>query len=191
MNDKPNAFTLYELAVALSLALVLATIVATAVRAAVERSHEVVNISNLRQIGMGIHSYLSDNNGTFWTLEDIGRSSFRAVDDPLGLPVLLSKYVDKQTWWNPAGMPVVKEYGNNYAWNRNSSLLGRPAIASPNLYKTSLVWDNYTFTLPSVRNVSEPSTGGPRNAPRSYWRYPHRGNTAAAWLQGDGRVIIR
>jgi prepilin-type processing-associated H-X9-DG protein len=140
-----------------------------------------------------VHCFAADRNGYLWTREEIGNSSFRAVDDPLGLPFLMKDYLENpEVWWNPAGRPSLREYGNNYAWSRALNLTTRPVYTGTSqASKTILLWDNHTMTLPSVHAVAEPSTGGPRAAPAVFRRFPHRNGKALGWLYLDGHVEIR
>lgn len=157
-----------------------------------DRANEAKNIWNLRAIGMGVLAFSADREGRIWTREEIGFSSFRGVDDPLGVPKLLEEYMDNpRVWINPAGRPSLKEYGNTYAWTRAANVTTQPLGAVARRASTVLLWDNHTMTLPSVRGVPEPPTGGPRAAPASFRRFPHRNGKALGWLYSDGSVRIQ
>lgn len=188
-----RGFTTVELLVGLAIISVLGSLVTWGLRSALERAHEVKNMANLRTLGGAIHSFAADRNGYLWTREEIGFSSFRERDDPLGLPFLLRDYAhNPSVWWNPAGRPALKEYGNNYAWSRSANVTSTPLYSGTSKpAKTVVVWDNHTMTLPSVHGVNEPPSGGPRAAPAMYRRWPHRNGTALGWLYLDGHVEIR
>lgn len=197
-----SGFTLIEVMVVLACIAILAALISAVSGEVFAKVHEVKNISNLRTIGVACLKFAADRNGYFWTREEIGHSSYRAADDPLGLPMLLEPYLqNKKVWWNPAGRPSLKEFGNNYAWSRSANVTSVPLAAQATKASTTvLVWDNHTMTLPSVHNVPEmASTGGPRTpSPQSLWRrFPHgkgRGTSAngtLGWLYMDGHVEIK
>jgi prepilin-type N-terminal cleavage/methylation domain-containing protein len=188
-----RGFTLVELLVVIGVVLILASLSFLVGRTVLDRANEAKNIGNLRTIGVGITAFAADRNGHIWTREDIGFSSYRAVDDPLGLPILLEDYIDTpKVWVNPAGRPSLKDrYGNTYAWTRAANVTTKPLSAIARRAGTVLVWDNHTMTLPSVHNVPEPPTGGPRAASAAFRHFPHRNGKALGWLYSDGSVRIR
>lgn len=203
MTSRARGFTLPELLALVLVLGLLAALVFGQFSRLVAKAHEARNIGNLRAIGGAIFALAADRQGYLWTREMIGHSSYRAFDDPLGLPQILAPYTGNATrmWINPAGRPSLFEYGNTYAWSRSENVTTKPLAAhAQNASRTVLVWDNHTMTLPSVPNVPEPaSTGGPRvPSPQTTWRrFPHgpgrgtpQGGTLG-WLYLDGHVEIR
>lgn len=184
------AFTLLELLTVMAVITILAMLVTHMIRSALESSWEAKASHQARQIVAALISDASDR-GTFYSKEDIGFSSYRTVDDPLGLPRLMERsgYLkDKAAWWAPGSRRELKKFGNSFAWNRNDSVCGKSVVAMPEPSSVALFWDNYCYTLPSSIGVREPATGGPRLPAQNYWYYPYRNNRAANFAYADGHV---
>jgi len=207
MERKQNltrAFGLIQLVTSIAILSMLLILSIPVWQNVVAKSHESINIANLRSIGVACLAYAADRNGYLWDKKSIGHSSYRAFNDPLGLPQILLPYTKNTStnlWINPAGRPELFKFGNTYAWSRSINVTSKPiASHASKVSSTVLVWDNHTMTLPSVYNVSEPeSTGGPRvPSPQSTWRrFPHgkgRGSPhggTLGWLYLDGHVEIK
>jgi len=187
-----KGFSLLELAVVMVIVVLLTVLVIGLIRNALEGGYEAKSSQQARQIVAAVIADSSDR-GTFYTREDVGYSSYRSVEDPLGLPAVLrrSGYLkNRDVWWAPGTRPALKKYGNAYAWNRNDSVCGKSVVAMPDPTSIAIFWNNYCYTLPSITNVSEPTTGGPRVASQGYWLYPYRSNKAANFAYADGHVAL-
>jgi prepilin-type processing-associated H-X9-DG protein len=193
LPEKIRAFSLTNILIATGIFGTLTALLLPNYQRSLDKAREVQCISNLRTIGPAILSFAAERNGYLWTREEIGHSSFRAADDPLGLPQLLKDYLpDQRVWLCPAGRPGLREHANNYAWSRAANITGKPLVAVTRPSSTVLVWDNHTMTLPSVYNVPEvATTGGPRVAPAHFRRFPHGSGKKLGWLYLDGHVQIR
>ena len=196
-----RAFSLIELLVVIGIVTALLGVALPVLSAAKGKGREVTCLANLRQIGTAYYGYAQDHDNRFPSSDVLGNSNYRAGDDPLGLPVVLTPYLDSEhteegkikggkVWLCPGGRPTLEAYGNNYAWSRADAVTTRPVSGIANIASTLLVWDNFTITLPSVYNVSEPSTGGPRAASVQYRYYAHRRYTKANYLYADGHAGV-
>jgi prepilin-type processing-associated H-X9-DG protein len=138
--------------------------------------------------------YNEDNANRLPTADMLGYSSYRMAADPLSLCAYFQNYVptNNAVWLCPAGRSSLKDngYGVNYAWSRAQTVTGNnSSTAFNNMMNTVVLWDNFTFALPSTPGVPEPaSTGGP-SAVASYLRYyPHDSKKKANYLYLDGRT---
>ncbi len=189
-----QTFTLVELTVCLSIFVLLAILFFPIFERALEETKRTKCASNLRNIGIAYHLMAAERDGKLYSKEEIGNSSYRSGDDPLGLPDLffrLGYLVNKTVWLSPGGRPELNKYGNNYAWSRSNNVTEKNIFVHGNMASTAIVWNNHTMTLPSVYNVAEPSTGGPRAAPASYRYYSWDKGTKINWLYLDGHVEKR
>lgn len=188
-----KAFTLVELLVTIVILAILATIGFSGYNAIKLKALCVKDIAQMRKIGNGVLARAAENNGYFYTREEIGNSSFRAYEDRFSLCQVIDPWLeDEQVWMSPRPNPKLVRYGNTYAWSRAPDVTQKSLGMQKNLGKLLLIWNAHTFTIPSVRNVAETaSNGGPRNASKQYYYYPWKNGTAINWLYADGHVETR
>ncbi len=186
-------FTLIELLVVIAILAILASILLPALSRAKDAAYRAQCLSNLRQIGLGYHLYNEDFKNRLPTTDMLGRSSYRVVTDPLGLPVYFHPYCStNRVWVCPTGRRTLSSNGVNYAWSRAQNLIGPNGsnAAFDQMSRIFVVWDNYSYTLPSVFGVRE-ITSGPSVATRTLFYFPHNKKRRVNWLYLDGHVENR
>ena len=190
-----GGFSLVELLVTAGILMLLFLITFTAVTHAKDASNRAKCASNLRQIATAYHLFAADHNRNLPSKAMLGNSSYRQIDDPLGMPAHLEPYIAKDSvWLCPAGRKTLKQYGVNYAWSRATNLAGDlgSAGAYGNAQTATILWDNFSYALPSVRGVPEAvSSGGPTVVTALLRYYPHNRKTDAHYLQLDGHVELK
>jgi prepilin-type N-terminal cleavage/methylation domain-containing protein len=192
-----RAFTLIELLVVIAIIAILAAILLPALTRARDRAKQVVCMSNLRQLAYMYHLYNLDYNDHLPTAAMLGYSSYRSISDPLSLCYYFSSYAstNNRVWICPAGRPVsADKYGVTYAWSRSQNVTStaNSSAAFNSMMTTVVVWDNFTYTLPSVFGVPESPTSGGPTAVAAYLRYyPHVYRTKANYLYLDGRTYTQ
>jgi len=185
-----RAFTLIELIVTVSIVGILALLLSTWYAKIRDRSRTAACAANLRTIVAGTLSWVNERNGMLWSREEIGYSKYRQVSDEFGPPKLLEEYVPIRAWLCP-GMPKdMRKFGNGYTWTIAEQFETTPVPTVTSAMKTLLYFDAYSYSLPSLINRSELSTGSwPTALPSKYQVKWHRGYTSANWAFLDGHVV--
>lgn len=183
---RSRGFTLVETLVILAIVSVLALVTFRLSATMREKSQRVVCMGKMRQIGGGMLARAIENNGRMYTKEEIGNSMYREFRDPLSLCQVLEEYAGgESTWMSPGAPRRIVKFKNAYAWSVAGTITQKPLSELANPEKTTVLWNNFQFTLPSVFNVPEPATkAGPRTpSPASKYRiYP--------WSEGAHRLYL-
>ena len=190
---RPAGFTLIELLVVIALIAILAALLLPAFARAKDAAYRTQCLSNLRQLSVVYHLYNEDYNNKLPTSDMLGRSNYRIATDPLSLPAYFQPYCPtNRVWMCPAGRKTLGSNGVNYAWSRAQNLIGTngSAAAFDKMSSTFVVWDNYSYALPSVFGVPE-ATSGPRVVNRQLFYFPHNSKQRINWLYLDGHVENR
>ncbi len=122
-----HAFTLVELIVVIAVIALFAIIAFPAFQRVIASGRATACISNLRQLGAALNTYLADNNNIMPTLK-VGRD--KLTDDAPVIDNTLDKYVsEKKVFACPADPRFAAETGTSYFWNVT---LNGQALASLN-----------------------------------------------------------
>ena len=193
---KLGAFTLIELLVVIAIIGIIAALLLPALNSAKDRAKRAQCASNMRQVAYAYHMYNDDNDNHLPTLDMLGYSSWRYVNDPFSVCTYMKSYLptNNLVWLCPAGRPSLVQFGVNYAWSRASSVAGTNNMSAvfgdfKQLYNTVVAWDNFQYTQPSVFGVKEDSNNpGPKVAQSYLFYRPHDGYKKVNYLRLTGEV---
>jgi prepilin-type N-terminal cleavage/methylation domain-containing protein len=184
-----RGFTLTEVLVIVVIIAVIALFAIHFASRSIERAKFAVDIGKMREIGCAMISRSVENNDRCYSKDEIGNSMYREWKDPLSLCQVLKDYLPGETTWiGPAATKRHKTYKNSYAWSVSPNLTNKNLSQIESPRNTILLWNNFGYTLPSVYNVPEGMTAGPRQAPKQYHYRPWNGRTAANWYYLDGHL---
>jgi prepilin-type processing-associated H-X9-DG protein/prepilin-type N-terminal cleavage/methylation domain-containing protein len=154
----PAGFTLTEILVVILVIAILAAIMFPLVRSMRDKAQGAACTQNLKQIGIGLHSYISENNGRFpsgkahvsWLKDDdnssLGLSWYDAAAQNLGRENYSKRFNDPEAdplpdiFGCPAGhgkpyhpaWPYTGDYaGNLYLGQENHKVLTMSAVKNP------------------------------------------------------------
>lgn len=112
---KKRGFTLIELLVVLAIIGALAAIMYPISRSVIGKSREAACLTNLRSLGVGLQSYLQDNNNKMPELK-VGRTS-RSEAVPVLDTVLLPYLHSPDAFRCPTDKVQFEKTGSSYLWN--------------------------------------------------------------------------
>lgn len=118
-NSAPG-FSLVELLVGIVIVSILATLITAATRNVMARSRSTACLANLRQIGVGLQSYLVDHNGELPAMKAMRAS--RNDDVPVMDTVLASYTGGTDIFRCPAERRIWEASGSSYWWYETVTL---------------------------------------------------------------------
>jgi prepilin-type N-terminal cleavage/methylation domain-containing protein len=119
LSGGKRGFTMVELLVVVGILLVLAAIAVPMGMGAVRQAERVKCLGNLREIGVGLESYLADHNDFFPEIE-MGRRS--PEEEVLTLEMVLAEYLPQaEVFHCPADDEHFAATGSSYLWNSTQS----------------------------------------------------------------------
>jgi len=115
MKSRPVGFTLVELIVSMGIMAILATLILFASNRWIDRGRSVACISNLRNLGVALQSYLGDHQQKMPAIA-AGRAS-KDEDVPVIDTVLLEYAGSAKAFACPADRALAARTGTSYYWN--------------------------------------------------------------------------
>lgn len=200
-SGRRNAFTLIEILVVVAIIAMLAAILFPVFGRAREKARQSSCTSNLKQIGLALKQYAQDFDGSYPTSksdykndpatpedESLGvlrGSGFRAADDPVSLPSVLSPYIkNTQIFVCPSGREALKELGNTYQYNGNKALL-YPDQQEADSAEYLVLWDTYAYkTVTPIGGTGNPTP----NLGKSERHCAHFANFNQLFLDGHVKM---
>lgn len=175
---------------------ILAAVLLPALTKAKDTAKTTACCSNLRQLALVYQLYVQDYNNHLPTSGMLGKSCYRVLADPMGMPELLKDYSTlSAVWLCPAGRYLLQTNGVNYAWSLAQNVAATNGAnvtfnTFNSMYTTFVIYDNYPYLTPSVYNMPEFTTG-PTVANQLGWYYPHSSRRKVNWLYLDGHVELK
>ena len=193
---KTRGFTLLDLLASLGITATLAVLVSGAVSRTMDEGYRIRCLANMHNMASIYHIYADDHAGKLPSVAMLGNSSYRVLRDPMSLPSHFWSYLpSEEVWMCPAGRKSLRVHKVNYAWSRAQNLSDTNAVGARDAFDrmtaTPLIWDNFTYALPSVYNVPEGSSGGPQAVTAALRYYPHSRGKRANYLYLDGHAETR
>lgn len=158
MKKTTSAFTLIELLVVITIIAILASVALPVFNAVTERANQTKDLSNAKQIGLGLKLYATDNDGKFPVAGANANTAFAQL-----VPQYVSTekvfYLAKSAWTpNPpdevssSAAETLKSGENHFAYVNNLSDTSNPNYP--------LLADGFVTGTPGLYSTDETAQGG-------------------------------
>jgi prepilin-type N-terminal cleavage/methylation domain-containing protein/prepilin-type processing-associated H-X9-DG protein len=190
-RGRRRGFTLIELLVVIAIIAVLIALLLPAVQAAREAARRMQCTNNLKQLGLAMHNYISQNDcfaplATNWANEGMGGPVY-PNDWPMGWGVTMLPGVEQQALYNTANFSHSVNFASNTMTLCNTKVKGYicPSESSSEgpFYANS--WTNY------AANFGGPATLASWNGPIVLMGNSSQGRNGASVQAGLGTIGIQ
>lgn len=158
MKTNTSAFTLIELLVVITIIAILASIALPVFNSVTERANQTKDLSNAKQIGLGLKLYATDNDGKFPAATTTANDAFAQLV-PQYVAAEKVFYLAKSAWTPTAPDEVmspateaVKSGENNFAYVNNLTDTSNPSYP--------LLADGFSDTTVGTYATAESAKGG-------------------------------
>lgn len=118
-QTRSRGFTLMELLIVVAIIAAVAALVVPFGKSMRAKSRQVACLNNLKEIGVGIESYLQDHSDT---MPDIAAGRKTKEEDVLVLETALADYIENPEIYHcPEDQEIFQETGSSYIWNSTQS----------------------------------------------------------------------
>jgi prepilin-type N-terminal cleavage/methylation domain-containing protein len=188
MNLGTRAFTLIELLVVIAIIAILASFATPTIGSAIERGRSAKCVNNLRQIGVAVQQYISDNDNTFPSIRIEGEDPVPGQEGSEPLDLLGPYGITAATLTCPTDLalgapPSFEEFETSYMFS--------PVVDGENAINPKIYTRRGIFSVSNVGRLTVASdfTGiHPRPATGEETTFSKNGMNV---LKADGRVIQR
>jgi prepilin-type N-terminal cleavage/methylation domain-containing protein len=188
MNLGTRAFTLIELLIVIAIIAILASFATPTIGSAIERGRSAKCVNNLRQIGVAVQQYISDNDNTFPSIRIEGEDPVPGQEGSEPLDVLGPYGVTLATLTCPNDAALGAK--GSFA-KYDTSYMFSPIVDGENAINPKIYSRRGIFSVSNVGRLTVASdfTGiHPRRAVEEDSKFLKNGMNV---LKADGRVIQR
>jgi prepilin-type N-terminal cleavage/methylation domain-containing protein len=129
-NSTPTAFTLIELLVVITIIAILASVALPAFIGVQERAQQTKDLSNIKQIGLLLKQFATDNNGAFPNKAPGGGGDYNSATTALGT----GNFSNDAFWWlfptYTTSEDIFVVPGSQYTLSNPDNLLDDPSLGA-------------------------------------------------------------